>query len=104
MASKKRAVPDDVLYRNFTMGCPYKTNGKKIRAINACVRCKEDTIDKKHGYPSHCKICGWNPACQRERLTKMVGEFQANKLMAQSEELAAVTRQRINNGDYPYDV
>ena len=104
MAKKKSAVPDDVLYTGFNRACLYRTNGKAIRPINAPVRCKDDSIDKKHGCPSYCPHCGWNPSCQRERLTKMVGERMALKLMAQSEELAAVTRQRINNGDYPYDV
>ena len=102
--TKKKAVPDDVLFRNFNVACPYKTGGRHIRAINACVRCKDDKTDPKHGYPSHCSRCGWNPQVTLARLTKMVGERQANKLMAQSEELAAVTRQKINNGDYPYDV
>lgn len=104
MARKKSAVPDDVLYRNFTMACPFRTNGKKIRAINACVRCKEDYIDKKHGYPSYCPRCGWNPTCSEKRLAKMVGEFNARKLMAQSEELAIRTRREINEGKYSYDV
>ena len=102
--TKKKAVPDDVLYHGFNLACVYKTNGKHIRAINACVRCKDDKTDPKHGYPSHCSRCGWNPSVSLARLTKMVGERMALKLMAQSEELAAVTRQRINNGDYPYDV
>ena len=84
MAKKKSVVPDDVLYRNFTMDCPYKTNGKNIRAINACVRCKEDYIDKKHGYPSHCARCGWNPAETERRLIRMVGVEQTRKLLAQS--------------------
>lgn len=102
--AKKRIVPDDVLFRNFNVACPFKTGGKRIRAINACVRCKDDNLDKKNGYPSHCKNCGWNPEITRQRLTKMVGEFNARKLMAQSEELAIKTRREINEGKYSYDV
>lgn len=101
---RKKIVPDDVMYKNFNVACPYKTGGRHIRPINAPVRCKDDKTDKKHGYPSHCPNCGWNPEVTKRRLVKMVGESLALKLMAQSEELAAVTRQRINNGDYPYDV
>ena len=104
MGRRKKCYDDPPLYTGFTMACPQVTKGKHIRAINACVRCKEDTLDKKHGFPSYCEHCGWNKAEQERRLTKMVGPLQARKLMALSEELAVITRQKINDGAYPYDI
>ena len=95
---KKSAVPDDLLYKNFTMGCPYTTNGKHIRAINACVRCRNDL----KGWPSHCNACGWKPEVKKQRLIKMVGEKAAYKLLAQSEDLAIKTKKEINEGKYEY--
>ena len=104
MTRKKSAVPDDVLYKGFNRACIYKTNGKTIKPINASVRCKDDSLDKKYGCPSHCPKCGWNPAVKEQRLTKMVGRQMALKLIAQSDDLAIKTRQKINEGAYPYDV
>ena len=98
MARKKSAVPDDLLYKNFSMACVYRTNGKHIRAINAPVRCRNDL----KGWPSHCGSCGWNPEVTKQRLTKMVGEKAALKLIAQSEDLAIKTRKEINEGKYEY--
>ena len=95
---KKSAVPDDLLYKGFTMACPYRTNGKNIKPINAPVRCKDDL----KGWPSHCNSCGWKPEVTLQRLTKMVGKKAALKLVAQSEELARKTRQEINDGKYEY--
>lgn len=102
MPKRKKGFDDPPLYTGFTMACPQVTRGKNIRAINACVRCKEDYLDKKHGYPSHCVRCGWNPAEKERRLIRMVGVEQTRKLLAQSEELAIQTRRKINEGSYPY--
>ena len=104
MAKKKCAVPDDVMYKGFNRACIYKTNGKVVKPINASVRCKDDTLDKKYGCPSHCPNCGWNPEVTKRRLIKMVGVQRALKLIAQSEDLAIQTRKKINEGAYPYDV
>ena len=95
---KKSAIPDDLLYKGFTMACPYKTNGKHIKAINAPVRCKNDL----KGWPVHCNSCGWNPAVTQQRLINMVGKQAALKLVAQSEELAKKTQKEINDGKYAY--
>ena len=98
MAKKKSAVPDDLLYKGFTMACPERTNGKHIRAINAPVRCKADGKN----WPNHCDYCGWRLSVTKRRITKMVGEKMALKLIAQSEELAVKTRKEINEGKYEY--
>ena len=102
MPKRKKGFDDPPIYTGFTMACPKVTNGKNIRAINACVRCKEDFLDKKHGYPSYCSRCGWDKTEQERRLAKMVGPQNARKLMALSEELSVITRKKINDGEYPY--
>ena len=96
--AKRKAMEDPPLYTGFTMGCVYVTKGKHIRPINASVRCKDD----KNGWPNKCPTCGWNPACKEKRLTAMVGEKMARKLIAQSEELSIKTKEEINRGAYPY--
>lgn len=96
--NKKSAVPDDVMYKGFTMGCPYVTKGKHIKPINASVRCRDD----RKGWPVHCPNCGWNPEVKKRRLVAMVGEMAARRLLAQSEELEKKTKQEINEGKYAY--
>ena len=95
---KKSAIPDDLLYKNFTLGCPYTTNGKHIKAINAAVRCRDD----RAGWPAHCPNCGWNPDCKKRRLADKYGMRVALKCMAVSDELAIKTKKEINEGKYAY--
>ena len=100
MAKKKSFLAEDrPLYTGWNIACPFQTGGRKIRPLNASVRC---TDEGKNGWPAHCMSCGWNPDVQREGLTKMVGAKQADILMEQSKRLAEKNRAKINAGEYKY--
>lgn len=102
MSKKKSSVPDDIMYKDFNLACPYRARTKSVKPIDAYIRCKDDQTDKKHGYPSHCPNCGWNPDVTKRRLIDMVGEPMALKLIEQSEKLAAETEKAIMNGEFAY--
>ena len=99
---RKSKYADDEYYSGFDVACPYRSK-PRTKPINAPVRCKSNSIDKNHGYPSHCQLCGWNRNIQQRRLINMVGYDKAMELMAQSDELAKKTEAEIKEGRYSYD-